>query len=128
MKILAVETPSGPARAHLEVAVEPRGALVLGHGAGGGVEAPDLLAATKAARSEGFSVALVEQPYRRRVTRPEDPVDLGFALVDPLDAAVQRVEEGVRRVEEVDCRCAVMHRHDQARANRPNELSRRRTA
>jgi predicted alpha/beta-hydrolase family hydrolase len=64
MKILAVETPSGPARAHLEVAVEPRGALVLGHGAGGGVEAPDLLAATKAARSEGFSVALVEQPYR----------------------------------------------------------------
>ena len=43
---------------------EPRGALILGHGAGGGVEAPDLLAATRAAQSVEISVALVEQPYR----------------------------------------------------------------
>jgi predicted alpha/beta-hydrolase family hydrolase len=41
-----------------------RAALVLGHGAGGGVEAPDLVAATEAAHAEGVSVALVEQPYR----------------------------------------------------------------
>jgi predicted alpha/beta-hydrolase family hydrolase len=37
---------------------------VLGHGAGGGVSAPDLIATTRAALDEGFSVALVEQPYR----------------------------------------------------------------
>ena len=37
---------------------------MLGHGAGGGVTAPDLVAATEAARSEGVTVALVEQPYR----------------------------------------------------------------
>jgi predicted alpha/beta-hydrolase family hydrolase len=41
-----------------------RGALVLGHGAGGGVAAPDLVAAREAARSERAGVALVEQPYR----------------------------------------------------------------
>jgi predicted alpha/beta-hydrolase family hydrolase len=45
-------------------AKEPRAALILGHGAGGGVEAPDLLAATEAAVAEGVTVALVEQPYR----------------------------------------------------------------
>ena len=38
--------------------------MVLGHGAGGGVEAPDLVGAAEAARAAGLSVALVEQPYR----------------------------------------------------------------
>ena len=37
---------------------------MLGHGAAGGVKAPDLAAAAEAAREAGFSVALVEQPYR----------------------------------------------------------------
>jgi uncharacterized protein len=59
-----VETPSGPARVHLRPAENPKGAVVLGHGAGGGVEAPDLTAAAEAASAAGFSVALVEQPYR----------------------------------------------------------------
>jgi uncharacterized protein len=59
-----IDTPSGPARAHLRPADKPPAALVLGHGAGGGVEAPDLVAAAEAAVGEGFSVALIEQPYR----------------------------------------------------------------
>jgi uncharacterized protein len=58
-----VDTPQGPARAHLHSADEPRAALILGHGAAGGVGTPDLQAVTDVARSEGFSVALVEQPY-----------------------------------------------------------------
>jgi uncharacterized protein len=62
--VLELDTPHGPARAHLHSADEPRAALVLGHGAAGGVEAPDLVAATEAAHSEGISVALTEQPYR----------------------------------------------------------------
>ena len=37
---------------------------MLGHGAGGGVEARDLVAATAAALAVGVTVALVEQPYR----------------------------------------------------------------
>jgi len=59
-----IETPSGEAVVHLHPVDAPRAALVLGHGAGGGVEAPDLVAATEAARAEGVGVALVEQPYR----------------------------------------------------------------
>jgi hypothetical protein len=58
-------TPHGPARAHVrELDGVARAALVLGHGAGGGVAAPDLLAASRAAESEGVQVVLVEQPYR----------------------------------------------------------------
>ena len=41
-----------------------RAFLLLGHGAGGAVEAPDLLAARDAALSIGVSVARVTQPYR----------------------------------------------------------------
>jgi predicted alpha/beta-hydrolase family hydrolase len=61
---IEVETPAGLARVQLHAVERPRGAVVLGHGAGGGVEAPDLVAATEASLSERFSVALVEQPYR----------------------------------------------------------------
>jgi uncharacterized protein len=64
MKPLEIETPHGPARAHLHPADRPIGALILGHGAGGGVEAPDLVAATEAANTVKFSVALIEQPYK----------------------------------------------------------------
>ena len=64
MTVREIETQHGPARAHLYAADDPRAALVLGHGAGGGVEAPDLVAAREAARLVGITVALVEQPYR----------------------------------------------------------------
>jgi uncharacterized protein len=64
MTVLELDTPHGPARAHLHSADEPRAALVLGHGAAGGVEAPDIVAAAEAAHSQRISVALIEQPYR----------------------------------------------------------------
>jgi uncharacterized protein len=79
-----IDTPSGPARAHLHRVDDPKGALVLGHGAGGGVEAPDLLAATEAARSVGFTVALIEQPYRvagRRSPAPARRLDEAWVTV-----------------------------------------------
>jgi predicted alpha/beta-hydrolase family hydrolase len=64
LTFVQIDTPSGPARARVHSAEESAGALVLGHGAGGGIEAPDLAAATDAALSQSFSVVLVEQPYR----------------------------------------------------------------
>jgi predicted alpha/beta-hydrolase family hydrolase len=82
--MLEIATPHGPARAYLHSVDEPRGALVLGHGAGGGVQAPDLVAATKAANEEGFSVALVEQPYRvagRRSPAPAKQLDAAWIAV-----------------------------------------------
>jgi predicted alpha/beta-hydrolase family hydrolase len=60
---IELETPSGTARAHIHPADNPVAALMLGHGAGGGVGARDLVAATEAALSQRVSVALVEQPY-----------------------------------------------------------------
>lgn len=66
----------------------PVSVLVLGHGAGGGVAAPDLVAATKAAQSAGLSVALVEQPYRvagRRSPAPAHQLDAAWtAVIDRL--------------------------------------------
>src|SRR5256885_12769672 len=64
MKTLEIVTPAGAAKAYLESADGPRGALVLGHGAGGGVQAKDLAAVSGVALALGMSVALVEQPYR----------------------------------------------------------------
>jgi uncharacterized protein len=84
MTPVGIETPHGPALAHLHAAAEPRAALVLGHGAGGGVAARDLVAATKAALEAQVSVALVEQPYRvagRRSPAPAKQLDAAWAAV-----------------------------------------------
>ena len=84
MTVLEIDTPPGPARAHLHAADDPMGALVLGHGAGGGVEAPDLVAVTDVPVSAGFSVALVEQPYRvagRRSPAPAGQLDAAWTAV-----------------------------------------------
>jgi predicted alpha/beta-hydrolase family hydrolase len=89
LTVREIDTPKGPARAYLHAAEEPLGALVLGHGAGGGVEAPDLVATTEAARAEGFTVALVEQPYR--VAGRRSP-----AAAPRLDAAWIAVVEHLR--------------------------------
>jgi predicted alpha/beta-hydrolase family hydrolase len=86
--VLELDTPQGPARAHIHLAEDAVGALVLGHGAGGGVTARDLVAATEAAQSAGFSVALVEQPYRvagRRTPAPANRLDEAWlAVVEQL--------------------------------------------
>jgi predicted alpha/beta-hydrolase family hydrolase len=85
-----VDTPHGPARVHVHAAADPAGALVLGHGAGGGVTARDLVAAAKAAEEAGVSVALVEQPYRvagRRSPAPAAQLDAAWvAVVEHLRA------------------------------------------
>jgi predicted alpha/beta-hydrolase family hydrolase len=87
---LELDTPFGPARAHLRPAAAPRAALVLGHGAGGGVTARDLVAAADAALEEGVSVGLVEQPYRvagRRSPAPAHQLDAAWtAVIDHLAA------------------------------------------
>ena len=83
-----METPVGLARAHVHAANEPRAALALGHGAGGGVAAKDLVAVSEAAVSDGFTVALVEQPYRvagRRSPATARQLDAAWtAVIDEL--------------------------------------------
>jgi len=88
VKTLEIDTPFGTAKAHLKSTDESRGALVLGHGAGGGVQAKDLGAVAQVAQSVGLSVALVEQPYRvagRRSPAPAHQLDAAWtAVIDHL--------------------------------------------
>jgi len=84
MTTIELDTPHGPARAHLHPAAAPVAALVLGHGAGGGVGAPDLVAVTRVANSLDVSVALVEQPYRvagRRSPAPAHQLDAAWTAI-----------------------------------------------
>ena len=94
VKTFEIDTPFGPANAHLNHAAEPRAALVLGHGAGGGVQAKDLVAVVHVAHSVGLSVALVEQPYRvagRRSPAPAHQLDTAWtAAIDHLVAGELR--------------------------------------
>jgi uncharacterized protein len=83
-KPLEIETPHGPARAHVDGATGARGWLALGHGAGGGIESPDIQAAAEVAREEGLTTALVEQPYRvagRRSPAPPKQLDPAWLAV-----------------------------------------------
>jgi predicted alpha/beta-hydrolase family hydrolase len=60
------------------------GTLVLGHGAGGGVESADLTAVTGAATGAGWRVLRVEQPWRvagRRIAPAPPRLDEGWTAV-----------------------------------------------
>ncbi len=63
MTVKEIETPVGVARAHVERVKDPRGSLVVGHGAGGGIETGDLRALRRL-RYEGWNYVRVEQPWR----------------------------------------------------------------
>jgi predicted alpha/beta-hydrolase family hydrolase len=80
-----ITTPTGPAQVQVD---EPqdlvRAVLVLGHGAGGGVDAPDILAARAAALAAGVRVVRVTQPYRvagRRTPAPAGQLDAAWLAV-----------------------------------------------
>src|SRR5690606_15335182 len=87
-----------------------RGRLLLGHGAGGGVGAPDLVTAAGAALALGVHVVLVEQPYRvagRRAPAPAAQLDAAWLAVvehvrDDLPLVVGGRSSGAR----VACRTA----------------------
>lgn len=80
-----VGTPLGPARVHRdEPAGDPVGTLVLGHGAGGGVESTDLIAVAGAAAGAGWRALRVEQPWKvagRRIAPAPARLDEGWTAV-----------------------------------------------
>ncbi|HVH21697.1 MAG TPA: alpha/beta family hydrolase [Pseudonocardia sp.] len=80
---MEVATPHGPARITVLPAAGPA-VLLLGHGAGGGIAAPDLTAASRVASAAGLRVVLVEQPYRvagRRAPAPAAQLDAAWLAV-----------------------------------------------
>ncbi|MFG3558048.1 alpha/beta family hydrolase [Micromonospora sp. NPDC047557] len=80
-----INTPRGPARIDTDLPARSAGALlVLGHGAGGSVDAPDLLAVRDTAVAAGLTVIRVTQPYRvagRRAPAPAGHLDEAWTAV-----------------------------------------------
>lgn len=84
-ELTVVPTPVGDARVDRRPASGPRRAtLVLGHGAGGGIGATDLVALADALPSHGIDVVRVEQPWvaaGRRVAAPPPTLDRSWLAV-----------------------------------------------
>lgn len=67
-----------------DVPSRPLAVLVLGHGAGGDIDAPDLLTVRDAALPERIAVVRVRQPYRvqgRKAPAPAAQLDQAFAAL-----------------------------------------------
>lgn len=107
-----VDTPHGPARITCHNAATAHALLLLGHGAGGGVGAPDLVAATAAALEAGVSVVLVEQPYRvagRRAPAPAGQLDTSWlAVVEHVRGDLPLIFGGRSSGARVACRNATV--------------------
>lgn len=76
-----VDTPHGDGRCHTFRARTPIATLLLSHGAGGGVDARDLVALAEALPRQGITVVLFEQPWRvagRKVATPPATLDAGL--------------------------------------------------
>jgi uncharacterized protein len=87
-----IMTGGGPARVELDEPDSPAFLLVLTHGAGGGVDSPDLDAARQAGRSLGAAVARVLQPYRvRGASAPGSPARQDEAWLEVVAALRARV-------------------------------------
>jgi uncharacterized protein len=98
---ISVPTAVGMAEAELARPVAaPTGLLVLGHGAGGSIDAPDLRAVTSAALGAGIAVARVRQPYLvagRRAPAPAAQLDIAWtAVVEHLGALLRADWPGLR--------------------------------
>lgn len=85
-----VPTEAGDARITWAAAKKPWAVLAVSHGAGGGIEARDLVALAAALPAEGVTVALVEQPWRvagKKVAPAPKTLDTGWRGLWPAVAA-----------------------------------------
>ena len=77
-----IDTPHGAARLAQRRSQSPWATLALTHGAGGGIDSPDLVALAQGLPPKGITVVLVEQPWRvagRRIAPAPRILDEGFA-------------------------------------------------
>lgn len=108
---MLITTPRGDAMVELfEPKGKPRLLLALGHGAGGGVDAPDLVAVRDAAVAAKISVAMITQPYRvagRRAPAPAPQLDEAWiSVIEQLKRKVPLVVGGRSSGARVACRTA----------------------
>lgn len=95
---MRIETSAGPAEAKVDYPDEPAFLLVFTHGAGGGVDSPDILTVRDTALAAGGVVARVLQPYRvagRRAPGKPEPQDRAWIeLVEALRAELRPESAG----------------------------------
>jgi predicted alpha/beta-hydrolase family hydrolase len=116
-RTLEVETPVGPARLAVHRATRARALVVLGHGAGRGVDTADLQGLAAALPGHGVAVVLVDQPWvlaGRKVAAPPAQLDLawtaalaGVRRAAGVTRAVPLVVGGRSAGARVACRTAV---------------------
>lgn len=113
-EVVEVATPHGPGRLHRDPAAEPLACLVLGHGAGNGVESHDLAALAEALPEQGVSVVRLEQPWRvagRKVATAPPTLDAALlaalAVLPGADREVPLVLGGRSAGARSAARCAV---------------------
>lgn len=109
---VAVETPDGAGELLLDAAATPMAALLLGHGAGGGVDAWDLALLARELPALGVSVARYRQPWLvagRKVAGPPASLDRGWlpalAQIRELWAGVALFTGGRSAGARCACRC-----------------------
>ncbi|RCK71015.1 hydrolase [Desertihabitans brevis] len=83
-----VDTPQGPGRWLVDAPERPDAVLVLGHGAGGGLESRDLTTLARRLPAEGVAVARFAQPWlvagRKVAVRPPQLDEAWLAAVPAL--------------------------------------------
>lgn len=100
MNAVKIITEAGAALADLAGdASDARFLLVITHGAGGSVDAPDVLAARDAGRQLGGLVARITQPYRVRGARAPGSADRQDAAWLQVAAALRELVPGVPLVQ-----------------------------
>lgn len=85
-RIVDVDTPEGPGRFYLADADSPAALLIMGHGAGGGVDAVDLSVLASRLPDRGITVARFEQPWRtagKRVASRPPRLDIAWNAAVP---------------------------------------------
>ncbi|MFC4123686.1 alpha/beta hydrolase family protein [Nocardia rhizosphaerae] len=111
---MRIETSAGPAQIELDEVESPAFLLVITHGAGGGVDAKDILVVRDSALESGGAVARVMQPYRvagRRAPGSADKQDAAWleivAALRERFGDVPIVQGGRSNGARVACRTAV---------------------
>jgi uncharacterized protein len=108
--VRSIDTPLGEARVEVRAATSSWVTLVLGHGAGGGIDARDLAALAVALPPLGITVIRVEQPWHvagRRIAAPPPTLDVAWLAVLRALALTGRVVVGGRSAgARVACRTA----------------------
>ena len=105
-----VTTPRGDARLVVRRASRPLATLVLTHGAGGGIDAPDLVRLARSLPQQDISTTLVEMPWRvaggRLAPRPAVIDECFVAVMDSMRTRTPLVVGGRSAGARSACRIA----------------------